>query len=70
MVQTPADWVNYHLIAALAGVALIGFSFAVQANSVQANYALIQTVMDEVRRIRSDRGLDAEVAGDSSPSTT
>jgi len=70
MVRDPAAWVNYHFIAALAGVAVIVGSFFVQANSVHANYALIQTIMDEVRRIRTDRGLAADPTENASPTRT
>ncbi|MFO0867557.1 MAG: hypothetical protein U0935_01295 [Pirellulales bacterium] len=62
LVEQPASWVHFHLAAALVGVCLILLSFFVQAHQIHANSLLVQQMMDEVRRIRSDRGLDVAPA--------
>lgn len=58
LVSRSADWVNFHFLAALTALAAIGFSFFIQAQNIHANYELVQGVMDQVRKIRSDRGLE------------
>lgn len=60
LVRNSGDWVNFHLLGALLGVAIIGASFLAQAGSLSANYALVQDVMNAVRQVRSDRGLDTD----------
>ncbi len=57
-----ASWALWHLYGALGGMAIIAFAFLVQANSLLANYKLIQEIMDAVRQIRTDRGLDTEAS--------
>jgi len=53
-----ADWVTPHLVAALAGVAVIGYAFFVQASNIGANYQVIAEIVAQVRNIRQQRGLD------------
>jgi hypothetical protein len=62
MSENPAAWVDYHFLAAFVGLAFIGGSFLRQATSIQTNYALIQSIMEEVRRVRSGHGLESETA--------
>ncbi|MFM8252545.1 MAG: hypothetical protein ACKOBW_13190 [Planctomycetota bacterium] len=57
LVKLPADWVIIHFSAASLAIALVTVSFIIQATNVHTNYQLIQGVMDQVRKIRSDRGL-------------
>ncbi|MFO0906084.1 MAG: hypothetical protein U0939_23960 [Pirellulales bacterium] len=64
LVHDSASWVQFHFLAALGGLALIAFAFLVQANSLLANYRLIQEIMDQVRQIRTDRGLETADATD------
>lgn len=64
LVKNSGAWVNFHLLGALLGVAVIGASFFVQAGSLSANYTLVQDVMNAVRHVRSDRGLDTDSAPD------
>jgi len=52
------DWADWHLVGALAGVLLIGWSFVVAWNNVFANHRIIQDVIAQVARIRRERGLD------------
>ena len=58
LVGRSSDWVNYHLGAALTALAAVAYSFIIQAQNIHANYALVQGLMDQVRQIRSDRGLE------------
>jgi len=55
-----ADWVNYHFASALIGTSLIAGAFWLQWCNIRANYSLITTVSDEVKRIRTERGMDDE----------
>lgn len=51
------SWADVHLYGALAGIALICFNFYVMSANIAANLAVINDVMAEVKRIRTDRGL-------------
>jgi hypothetical protein len=53
------SWVIPHLIGALAALAFIVWSFVVQWNNLYANHGVIAEIVAEVRRIRTERGLDA-----------
>jgi hypothetical protein len=53
-----ADWAMPHLLGALAGLAFIGWAFFVEWNNIYQNHAAINDIMAEVRRIRTERGLD------------
>lgn len=57
MVADPSAWVLWHFIGALVAFGIIGYSFWIQATNIQTNYALVQGVMEQVRQIRSERGL-------------
>lgn len=48
---------TFHLFAALAGVAFIGWSYLCQWNNIYSNYVLISEIMREVQRVRGERGL-------------
>lgn len=51
-------WADVHLVGALAGIALILYGFYVMSNNISANLVVINEVMAEVKRIRTERGLD------------
>jgi hypothetical protein len=63
LAENPATWVNFHFLAAFGGLAFIGGSFLRQANSIHANYTLIQSIMEEVKRVRSGHGLETAEEG-------
>lgn len=52
-------WAVLHLVAALAGAALVAWSYFVLWTYIDANHRIIAQVMKEVRRIRQEKGLDA-----------
>jgi hypothetical protein len=52
------QWVNIHLIGALAGLAFIAVSFYLQAQNIAAHHVVIDDIVTEVRRIRESRGLE------------
>lgn len=51
-------WAEVHLLGALVGLAVIVFGFYRMANNIAANLTVINEIMAEVRRIRTERGLD------------
>ena len=51
-------WATPHLIGALAGLCFITLAAIVEWNSIHANQALIEHILAEVKRIRSERGLE------------
>ena len=53
-------WVTPHLVGAMALAALIAWCFQSQLPRIRRQQALIEEVLDEVRVIRRDRGLDVE----------
>ena len=55
-----ADWVTFHLAGAFAGLAVVLFSFTVAWNNVAANHQVIRSILDQVREIRAQRGLDVD----------
>jgi amino acid transporter len=54
----PLTWANWHLIGALFGLAILAFASAAQWINIQANHEVIQRIMQEVRRVRQERGLE------------
>ena len=54
------NWVTPHLVGAMARAALIAWCFQSQLPRIRRQQALIEEVLDEVRVIRRDRGLDVE----------
>jgi hypothetical protein len=59
--SSTGPWVLPHMVAALAGWALISMSFAVQATYIARNTAIVERILSQVREIRLRRGLDVEV---------
>jgi hypothetical protein len=53
-----ADWVTPHLLGAMCGLAFIAWAFFVEWQNIQANHVVIEDVLSEVRRIRTERGLE------------
>jgi hypothetical protein len=53
-----ANWVMPHLIGALVGVGFIVWTFIVEAQRIHAHHAVITDILSEVKRIRSERGLE------------
>jgi hypothetical protein len=58
--QFSQSYVTPHYVAALAAVAFLLLSFYMQWLSLTENGKLIETVMGDVRRIRTERGLAVE----------
>ncbi len=57
---TARDWADIHLLASLLGVALILWSYVQQGRNIRANHQIIDEVMAEVARVRTERGLETE----------
>jgi len=60
MRQDAVNYVNYHLVAAFLGIAIVAWSFFQQAHFVASNFLLIQDILDQVKAIRLAKGLDIE----------
>ena len=52
------SWITPHLLGALAGIAFIGWTFYVAWRNIAANHRVIADVLEEVRQIRMERGLE------------
>jgi hypothetical protein len=52
------SWGTLHLLAACAGLAIIGVACFVQSANLRANHEVITGVLAEVHRIRHERGLE------------
>jgi len=50
--------VTPHLLGAMCGLAFIAWAFFVEWQNIQANHVVIEDVLSEVRRIRTERGLE------------
>jgi amino acid transporter len=53
-------WAYWHLLGAMLGIVLVMWTYLIAWNSILANHAIIERVMDEVAQIRERRGLTAE----------
>lgn len=53
-----ADMANVHLLAALAGLAFIGWTYFQAWQNIADNQLVIQEIVEQVQRIRRERGLD------------
>jgi hypothetical protein len=51
-------WVNAHLIGAFLGLIFVAISFYIQAQKISAHHVIIEEIVAQVRRIRSERGLE------------
>jgi hypothetical protein len=54
------SWANVHLASALAGVAFVGWTYYAAWNYISANQGVIQRVLEQVGRVRHERGLPNE----------
>jgi hypothetical protein len=52
------NWVYPHLIGALVGVGFIVWTFIIEAQRIHAHHAVITDILGEVKRIRTERGLE------------
>jgi hypothetical protein len=64
-----ADMANYHLIAALGGIAFIGWTYFQAWQNIAENQLVIQEVVGMVARIRRERGLDTDASAEPPPAT-
>ena len=55
-----ADWVIPHLGVAFLGTGLIGYCFYVLWDAIVQNHTIIESVMHEVRDVRTTKGLETE----------
>ena len=53
------SFVMPHYLAAMLGILIVTASFWVQATRIAANYAVIEEILAEVRRIRAEKNLPA-----------
>ncbi len=53
-----ADWATPHLLGAFVGLAFIAWAFLVESSNIYQNHTAIGDIMAEVKRMRSERGLD------------
>jgi hypothetical protein len=52
------DWDQLHLLGAMLGIAFIGYTYFVQWTNIVANRDVIESILAEVRRIRTEKGLE------------
>lgn len=50
-----AAWVTPHLVAAVAGLAVVAWCFYALSNNIAANHAIIETVMQRVAEVKEAR---------------
>jgi hypothetical protein len=55
-----ASMASIHLAAAFGGLALVGWTFLRVWSNIQDNQAVIQEILNNVRQIREERGLDTK----------
>jgi hypothetical protein len=53
-----ADWVDYHFVAALAGFAVVAWTYYASWLNVATNQRVIERIVAQVRRIRQEQGLE------------
>jgi hypothetical protein len=54
------QWTQPHLIGSILGLAFIAWASVAEWNRIYANHQVIEEVMNEVRRVRAERGLDVQ----------
>ena len=62
-VRQSEQWVMPHYLLAIIGILVIGYAFLRQVVAIGANYEVIEQILNDVQRIRSDRGLETAVRG-------
>jgi len=55
-------WRTPHYLLAIVSTAVIAWAFFVQLNNIAANYRVIGKILDAVRQVRDEKGLDAKPA--------
>jgi hypothetical protein len=60
LAERSREWVSWHLVGGIGLAALIAWCFQAQLPAIRRQHALIDDVMDGVRRERAARGLDVE----------
>lgn len=53
-------WADYHLIGAISGIVFIVWTYFLAWSNIVANQSIIAGLVNEVGRVRRDRGLDAD----------
>lgn len=51
-------WSQLHLTGAMLGLAFVAYAFYLQWESISSNREVIRDILNEVRRIRLEKGLD------------
>lgn len=51
-------WVVSHQMAAWTAVVVVGWSLSVQVGKIGANYEIIESILQQVRAVRKERGLE------------
>ena len=59
-IDSTGKWVQAHFFAAMGSLAIWVFSFLRQADYIGQNSALVDSILEQVRKIRIERGLDVE----------
>jgi len=60
-----ASWAGIHNIAAMSGMAIVGWTYFRAWLNIVANQGVIQEIVDAVALVRQERGLDPEAASES-----
>ncbi len=60
LAERSREWVTWHLVGGIGLAALIAWCFQAQLPAIRRQHALIDDVMEAVRRERAARGLDVE----------
>lgn len=55
-------WRTPHYTLAIVSTAVIAWAFFIQLNNIAANYRVISRILDTVRKVREEKGLDAKPA--------
>ncbi len=53
-------WADYHLVGAISGIVFIVWTYFLAWSNIVANQAILAGLVDEVREVRRQRGLDAD----------
>lgn len=61
--ETTMKWVGPHFLMAIAGTLMIAYALFRQVLGIQKNQDVINEILEEVRRIREQRGLVVEPSG-------
>jgi hypothetical protein len=62
------DWADAHLVGAVVGLLLIGWSFVAAWNNVLANHRIIEGIVADVARVRREHGLEDTLERSDPPS--